>query len=177
MKKEELTDYNKKFMVWFEFIGGDPVLFNWLLNNGFFEAPASRNYHGNFVGGLMVHSVNVAETLSGFDLKWENPRSPLLIGLFHDLCKIDQYRSNGECYRLNENKILQGHGSKSVMLLSQFFKLTEEEIMCIRFHMGAYEKDDWESLKLAIKKFPNVLWTHHADMMASTLIDEQVDNW
>ena len=48
--------------------------------------------------------------------------------------------------------------------------LTEEEIMCIRYHMGAYEKDDWVQFDLAIKKYPNVLFTHTADMYASKLI-------
>lgn len=56
------------------------------------------------------------------------------------------------------------------MLLSQFMTLTEEEIMCIRYHMGAYEKDDWVQFDLAIKKYPNVLFTHTADMYASKLI-------
>ena len=40
--------------------------------------------------------------------------------------------------------LLKGHGDKSIMLLSQFMTLTEEEIMCIRYHMGAYVRDDWE---------------------------------
>ena len=58
---------------------------------------------------------------------------------------------------------------KSVIMLSQWFKLTEEEILCIRYHMGAYETDDWDKLGKSIEKYPNVLYTHTADMIASRI--------
>lgn len=48
-------------------------------------------------------------------------------------------------------------------------ELTEEEVLCIRYHMGAYETKDWAGFDLAIKKYPNVLYTHTADMLASKL--------
>jgi len=53
------------------------------------------------------------------------------------------------------------------MLLSQFITLTEEEMLCIRYHMGAFEKEEWTEYGAAIEKYQNVLWTHHADMLAS----------
>ena len=53
------------------------------------------------------------------------------------------------------------------MMLSQFMTLTEEEIFCISFHMGAYETDRWNQYDAAIKKYETVLWTHTADMYAS----------
>ena len=54
------------------------------------------------------------------------------------------------------------------MLLSQFYALTEEEICCIRYHMGAFTpKEEWNDYTGAIHAYPNVLWTHHADMLAS----------
>lgn len=48
-----------------------------------------------------------------------------------------------------------------------FIQLTPEEVACIRYHMGAYEKDEWDNLDVAIRRFNNVLWTHTADMVAS----------
>jgi len=48
--------------------------------------------------------------------------------------------------------------------------LTEEEILCIRYHMGAYNCDDWEGYDKAIRKYPNVLFTHTADMYASKVL-------
>ena len=101
--------------------------------------------------------------------------------MFHDLCKIDQYRNpvvdkslngdfiyDGSKWEYNPNTLLKGHGEKSVMLLSQFYALTEEEICCIRYHMGAFTpKEEWNDYTGAIHAYPNVLWTHHADMLAS----------
>ena len=55
------------------------------------------------------------------------------------------------------------------MVLSQIHQLTEEEVFCIRYHMGAYEKEEWDYFDKAIRKYPNVLWTHTADMLASKI--------
>lgn len=152
------------------------TFYDWLVKNGFKTAPASTKYHGAYDGGLFEHSRVVMEQLinltNDLHLQWENPRSPYIVGMFHDLCKIDAYKkplNEGQPYIYNEDVILKGHGEKSVMLLSQFMSLTEEEILCIRYHMGAYEKDDWNGFDLAIKKYPNVLFTHTADMLASKL--------
>ena len=46
--------------------------------------------------------------------------------------------------------------------------LTDEEIMCIRYHMGAFtDKSEWNDYTRAVRNYPNVLWTHQADMLAS----------
>lgn len=147
---------------------------------GFFTAPASTKYHGNYEGGLFDHSWEVMKALTTLTennaLHWKNPASPKVVGMFHDLCKCDQYEEiSHPCdpdvrYRRNEKVLLKGHGEKSVMLLSQFMHLTEEEILCIRYHMGAYETDDWNEYDRAIRKYPNVLFTHTADMIASKIV-------
>lgn len=149
------------------------VFYDWLIKNGFKTAPASTKYHGAYEGGLYEHSNAVTNDLvymtEKLGLKWQRPESPYIVGMFHDLCKIDAYKLNDFGYQHNDDVLLKGHGNKSVMLLSQFMTLTEEEIMCIRYHMGAYEIDDWKQFDLAIKKYPNVLFTHTADMSASKL--------
>ena len=155
-----------------------PEMLQILTRKGFFHAPASTKYHGNYPGGLFAHSFAVAKSLVTFtdnnNLHWEKPRSPYIVGMFHDLCKIDQYRLLSHSqdpdvrYDYNPDTLLKGHGDKSVMLLSQFYTLTEEEIMCIRYHMGAYtEKEEWPYYGRAVEQYPNVLWTHTADMFAS----------
>ena len=165
---------------------------DYLQREGFFIAPASTKYHGAYEGGLYDHSKTVTNCLIDLteknNLKWSRPESPFIVGMFHDLCKIDQYiqvpneeptpiatGTNafiwGTHYEYNPKLIIKGHGSKSVMLLSQFVNMTEEEIFCIRFHMGTYEKDEWTEFDLAIRKYPNVLWTHMADMLASKVMD------
>lgn len=143
-----------------------------LLDKGFFTAPASTKYHGNYEGGLFDHSYMVARYLKKLTkdcrLDWQNPRSPLLVGMFHDLCKMDNYIWIGNQYEYVIDTLLKGHGDKSVMIMAQYFKLTEEEIMCIRYHMGAFcDKSEWNDYTRAVHKYTNVLWTHQADMLAS----------
>jgi len=67
------------------------------------------------------------------NLKWQRPESPYIVGMFHDLCKIDQYRhpvvaeaarldglidyiTDENSWEYNPDVILKGHGEKSVML-------------------------------------------------------------
>lgn len=153
-------------------------------NIGFFTAPASTKYHGAYAGGLFDHSLAVAEELveltNKLGLKWERLESPFIVGMFHDLCKCDNYvelnifdeiAPVGIKYKYSPNIIIPGHGDKSVIMLQKIIPLTDEEIACIRWHMGAYEKDTkmWDYYGRAIEKYPNVLYTHTADMIASKI--------
>lgn len=183
--KSEVTD----FLNFMKLPDGTSVvsdyMVNYLIANGFFIAPASTKYHGNYEGGLLEHSYMVTKFLLTLTqdnhLIWRKARSPFIVGMFHDLCKIDQYRHpasdlvvNGMLlpdpskWEYNPDTLLKGHGDKSVMLLSQFYTLTDEEIMCIRYHMGAFtDKSEWNDYTRAVSQYPNVLWTHQADMLAS----------
>ena len=150
--------------------------FSWLVGESdYFTAPASTKYHGNYEGGLFDHSFIVMNVLADLtkqnNLVWQREESPYIIGLFHDLCKVNQYKStpDGEFpYEYYKDCMLAGHGDKSVMVASTLLQLTEEEMLCIRYHMGAFvEKDEWNYYTRAVSKYPNVLWTHHADMIAT----------
>ena len=171
-------------------------LMDYLNTEGFFTAPASTKYHGAYEGGLFDHSCNVCTVLEDLtnklQLQWKRNVSPFIVGMFHDLCKCDQYNlvkdnpeivyqgENGNVictpanyhYEYNTNTLLKGHGAKSVMILSQFIHLTEEELLCIRYHMGPYEKEEWAEYDAAIRKYGTVLFTHTADMVASKLIEK-----
>lgn len=156
---------------------------HFLVNCKFFNAPASTKYHGAYSGGLFDHSFTVAKVLidmtKALNLNWTRPESPFIIGMCHDFCKIDQYyfkiaKEQGKddmiTIEYNTNTLLKGHGEKSVMVASQFFALTPEEIMCIRYHMGAFGNEEEQKLYgNAVQVFPNVLWTHTADMVASKI--------
>ena len=161
-----------------------------LLANGFFSAPASTKYHGAYEGGLFDHSLMVMNSLVELsaknELRWQRAESPFIVGMFHDLCKIDQYRHpiieglfiGNETpmydemeWEYNPDTAVKGHGDKSVILLSQYMTLTEEEVMCILYHMGAFTgKEQWRDYTNAVHRFPNVLWTHQADMIASHVV-------
>lgn len=148
-----------------------------MLYKGFCSVPASLNHHGNYEGGLFDHSLAVACCLQRYtdklDLAWTVPESPIRIGMLHDLCKIDQYiriPMEDSMYEWNDKPIVKGHGSKSVIYALRYgCKLTEEEIACIIYHMGAFEKDCWEDYSNALTQFPNVLYTHTADMEVSQI--------
>ncbi len=155
-------------------------LFDYIESRGFIELPASLNRHLNCKGGLLIHSVNVTESLieltKKLNLKWERPESPIIIGLFHDLCKLEFYapkKNYAPGFEHNDNPEFNfgGYGMLSVVLAQRFIKLTDEELHCIRFHMGPYEQKDWSMYDAAIKKYPNVLYTHTADMIASKIIE------
>ena len=145
---------------------------------GFFTNPAGRVHHGTKEGDLFIHSLAVAEVLveitEKLELKWERPESPYIVGMYHDLCKSDDYKKDpdGEGFIWNKESILPGHGDKSLIMIQKYITLTDEEIACIRWHMGAYEKDTrmWEYYGRAVTKYPNVLYTHTADMIASKVV-------
>lgn len=156
----------------------------WLEKNGFFTQSCSTKYHLSYEGGLLEHSLNVATNLIELSLtlglKWERPESPIIIGLFHDLCKIDQYiwDDKKQQYVWNADQAMKGHGDKSVYYIEQnLFKLTEQEKACIRYHMGAFtdDKAEWTKYGNAITNDVNVLWTHTADMLATHVNEVKKD--
>jgi len=91
--------------------------------------------------------------------------------MIYDLCKMDAYKIDPENpfgWIHKDDLLIKGHGDKSVIILSTLMQLTEEEMLCIRYHMGAFtDKEEWNYYTRAVNKYPNVLWTHHADMLAS----------
>lgn len=147
---------------------------DWLMITGYFNAPASLNHHHAYEGGLFDHSLEVTNYLVTLTqrgmIQWLNPRSPYIIGMFHDICKVDEYIRNPEAdprWEKSDRSPLPGHGEKSVMILSNQMTLTEEEILCIRFHMGAYETEAWRHFDRAIQMYATVMWTHTADMLSA----------
>lgn len=144
---------------------------------GFLTAPASKGHHSNYEGGLFDHSVEVALQLQSLTdklgLVWEAEDSAFRVGIIHDLCKIDTYKKSEQhtYWEWDNSPIIKGHGDKSVIYaLNWGCHLTEEEIACITYHMGAYETDRWDAFSNAIKRFPNVLYTHTADMIADKIM-------
>lgn len=153
---------------------------------GYFVAPAAKKHHGAVAGGLFAHSTEVTMQLNNLkerlNLKFEQPDSVLVIGLLHDICKTQQYDliadEKQECgYRIEyKNTLIPGHGEASLHILNMLeienpqFWMTEEERMCIRFHMGAFaDKEEWNYYSRAVQQYPNVLYTHTADMIASQI--------
>ena len=162
---------------------------NFLEKSDFFIAPASTRFHGNFEGGLMEHSMKVYEILKekvkNTCIQINTPAESLIImALLHDICKANYYKVDyrnaknelGEWekvpYYTVDDKIPYGHGEKSVMMLTEYIKLTNEEKYAIRWHMGFSEpKENYAPLGLAYKKYPIALLLNEADLESSYFFD------
>lgn len=149
----------------------------WLESTDYFTAPASSHWHGAYKGGLVVHSYQVYKQLEHLTnklcLNWSRGKSPAVIGLLHDVCKIDLYEQQPDgSYECREHG--RDHGLLSLRMLKEHMGLTPEETMCIKYHMGEFTNDLDDHDKTytqAIHECPNVLWTHTADMYCSQVLE------
>ncbi len=174
--------------------GADKLL-AWLVTTDFFTAPASTRYHLAVEGGLCRHSINVflrlralyqAEITHGAPLTREQLETVAICGLLHDVCKTNTYkielrnRKNDQGvweqvpFYTVDDRIPYGHGEKSVYIISGFLKLSREEAMAIRWHMGFTDNDfraGSHTVGQAMEQFPLALLCHIADL-ESTYLDE-----
>ena len=134
-------------------------LISFLEKTDFFTAPASTRFHGSFEGGLVEHSLKVYEILDykakNNVLKLEIPDDTIkIVSLLHDICKLNFYKVD------------------SVMMISEYIKLTPEEKYSIRWHMGYTEpKELYNTIGAAYKKYPLALMMHEADLEATYFYD------
>lgn len=170
-REERLSEMLKDF----------PIILDYLLSHNFCEQPAAMKYHGAYAGGLFDHSMAVVEEIQkmtdALGLQWQRKESPVIIGLLHDICKLDdytcKYREEADMtsidIRWNTEQTYGGHGEKSlIMALDAGIELTQEEKNCIWYHMGAFVPEkQWQHYTDAVKRFPNLLYVHTADMIAS----------
>ena len=159
---------------------GMDKLIEFLENSDFFEAPASTRYHGAWKGGLLEHSMKVYEILK---TKVEDSDTVKIVALLHDICKTNFYKTDYRNAKINgtweqvpyytvDDTIPYGHGEKSVMMISEYIKLTPEEKYAIRWHMGFTEpKELYGTISMAYKKYPLALLTHEADLEATYFYD------
>lgn len=177
---------------------GIDELISWLEESSFFDMPASTRFHGNYEGGLAEHSLNVYKSLVQLRALYQKQfgsgsmpiESVIIASLCHDFCKIDYYKKdfrnvkNMETGEWEKKEIYtysdvwgMGHGECSVFLVQNFIRLTEEEILAIRWHMGPYDsavKGGDRSINTAEGKTPLVALLHMADSWASKFMEETV---
>lgn len=172
--------------------GADKLL-DYLTNKSdFFEAPASTRFHGAYQGGLAQHSVNVYRCLADFlnrdrvknmyKLSYSD-ESITIAALLHDMCKTNVYKKDfrnqkneqGQWERVPffrfEDNLPYGHGEKSVYMISGFMKLTRDEAMAIRWHMGFSGPEDANTVGKALEMYPLAFALATADMEASYLLE------
>lgn len=131
-----------------------------------------------------------------YQLKDVDEESIIICSLLHDLCKTSFYTTevkNRKVYHENGKKIDNngaydwesynaytvndlfpyGHGEKSVEIIEHFIKLSTNEKLAIRWHMGFSEpKESWNTLTTAIRKNPLVLALYSADLESAYLLEK-----
>ena len=177
---------------------GAEALLDYLENKSdFCTCPASAKYHGAYPGGLCDHSLNVyhclvdylsrerVQELYGLEVP---PESVAVAALLHDLCKVGCYKAGtrnvknevtGQWEKVPtyffEDPLPYGHGEKSVYIISGFMKLTRQEAMAIRWHMGFSGEEDKRLVGQALEKYPLAFALSVADMEATYFLEGEED--
>ena len=174
--------------------GADKLL-DYLTNKSdFFTAPASARYHGSYAGGLCEHSLNVYHCLVDYlqrdrvqelyGLEYSD-ESIAIVALLHDLCKIGCYKLGSRNVKDADGKwqsvptytfddpLPYGHGEKSVYIANGFIRLSREEAMAIRWHMGFSGTEDNRTVGQALQKYPLAFALATADMEASYFLENE----
>lgn len=171
-------------------------ILNWLEKYGFFDAPAAAQNHSNYPGGLVEHSLNVADELVALTTKnkitWKNKETPIIIGLLHDLCKVAFYKLGSKNvkneqtgkwesvpnYSITDDTALTAlgnHGDRSaIMALLLLMEKNPFEspamielISGIRFHMGFSQDGDTRAYSNAMAVNQTLPWVNLADTLAA----------
>jgi hypothetical protein len=165
--------------------GADELL-KWLETTDFFTAPASTRFHGDHMGGLCEHSVNVFEELvrllKAYPEIKVSGETAAIVTLLHDLCKIGCYKTELRnkkvdgvwvqvpTYVFEEDFCYGGHGSKSVYLIQKYMNLRPEEAVAINCHMGFSDRSPGDySLGNAYDQYPLAWLVHVADESATVI--------
>lgn len=173
-------------------------LIDWLERSDFFVAPASTQYHGNYTGGLLEHSLNVYNALvfelenlkdSDFNLSEISEDSVILVSLLHDICKVNCYvestrnvknEQTGKWeqvpYYKRDPLFPMGHGGKSIFIAQQFIQLSPEEAQAIYWHMSAFDAghdtyNTYNELTQAYSMNLLAFLLHQADMKATYILE------
>ncbi|MFC1670592.1 HD domain-containing protein [Spirochaetota bacterium] len=150
-------------------------------------SPASTRFHLNCEGGLLEHSVNVAETL----LKMRRELMPelslescIICALFHDLGKLGypgipyyiknpdkwQVENRNRKYIINKECTHMDIATRSLYLVSQHITLTPGEAQAIRYHDGQYIE---ENHSVAHRETPLTRLLQYADNWSAGIIEEE----
>ena len=153
------------------------------------NSPASTKYHLCKDGGLLEHSVNVAESM----LKVREALAPeiseescIIVSLIHDLGKVGmprnpQYLVNEPSekqkkygykpdapYKFNRELTYLSVLIRSLYLASKYIDLSEEEVQAIVYHDGQYVDDN---KSVATKETPLTLLLQYADTWSGFVIE------
>lgn len=119
------------------------------------KSPASTRYHNSFEGGLVEHSVNVAELCIKFK-KILAPEisieSAAFVGIAHDFGKVGNYIIKEPTEKqiaygypgsitFNTDLPYMEHEHRSLKVISEYVKLTDDEWTAICYHNAPWNGD------------------------------------
>lgn len=149
-------------------------------------APASTRFHLNREGGLLEHSVGVAETL----LKFRQTLAPeiseescVIVGLLHDTGKVGmpgkpryfkntdqwQIKNRNITYTINPKEVVMNLATRSLYLIAKYIPLSDSEAQAILYHDGLYVEGNKE---IAHKEEPLTLLLQWADSWTAHIYEE-----
>ncbi len=166
------------------------ALIQYYRDSDFYTAWASTSFHLNMKGGLLQHSLNVCD----YALKlWENFKSTvdrqsvIFCALTHDTGKSglkgDEYYipntlksgklSGTKPMKINPNLRIKNHAMRSVLLLSKYVNMTEDEKVCIISHDGFYQAENRQTM---LDVFELLFLIHSSDLYVARFV-EPVKNY
>jgi len=149
-------------------------------------SPASTRFHLCEEGGLLKHSVGVAETLLKFReflAPGISEESCVIVGLFHDVGKVGMpgkplyipndnewmVQKRGIRFKINPEVVSMGLAVRSLYLVAEHLPLTDAEAQAIAYHDGQYIDDN---KVIAHKEEPLTLLVHWADYWTVHIYEE-----
>jgi len=156
-----------------EFVGMLESDTSWL------TSPASTRFHLNKEGGLLEHSVGVAEAM----LKLRSVLAPqvseescVIVALLHDVGKIGmpgkpryikntndwEIRNRNMTYKINPDEVYMNLAVRSLYLIGKYIPLSDAEAQAILYHDGQFIDANKEV-------------AHHEDPL--TLLVQFADSW
>ena len=75
----------------------------------------------------------------------------------------------------SEEDLVYGHGEKSVYIIASFMKLSRDEAVAIRYHMGPWRDGEKQDAGKAFNKCKLAVLTHLADMLATYFDEADLD--
>lgn len=164
-------------------------MINTLLKNKLSQCPCSTKYHGAYPGGLVAHSLNVANLALNLaillgvrdNMSLEQLK---LLALIHDLGKLgnlkddfylpnpDSNKRDKEPYIVNTKLVSIPHEIRTLYWLDilNIRNLTEAELQAVCYHAGPYSPGYLESVR---KESLLLVLLHTADNLSTKVLESE----
>lgn len=169
---------------------GIEQLIQYYRDSDFYTTWASSSYHCNYKGGLLQHSLNVCDYAMTLHKEFNSTvdiQSVMFCALTHDTGKSglkgDEYYvpntlksgklSGTKPIKINPNLRIKNHAWRSVLQLSKYVDLTEDEKVCIINHDGFYQAENRQAM---LDIFELLYIVHNADLYVARFV-EPVKNY